>query len=306
MNGGIITVRKLRLSLLTVVLVAALASQCFGWKFVAMGDSRARGTGVNEEVLPKIVDQINKEHVDLVIFAGDAVNGTSIDSVLVTQFSNWLKVMNRLNCPYYYSPGNHEIITKRSQGILAKMVNQPLNGPPSDLEMVYSFNHKNAHFVSLNSNHYGQPNRVQSSWLEEDLSKNKEPHVFVFAHEPAYPSGPHKGSSLDARPAARDHFWHIMERYGVGMYFCGHEHLFDRTKHGSVIQVITGACGAPVARGGQGTISKQNYVVVDVEGNKVSCETKGLDGKVLDSWSYEVKPQQTGVSAATATSPKSP
>lgn len=281
--------RRIRITILiAAILLVIIAAPSFAWKFASIADSRGSHNGVNTRELAKIVDRINAEHVDLVLFQGDAVGGSKSDSKLSSQMDNWLSVMSKLNCRWYYCPGNHEISTPTSQQVLRSKVDQPLNGPAGDEEMVYSFDHKNAHFVALNSEHYGQFHHVQRAWLAADLAKTSQPHVFVMAHDPAYAAGPHKDSSLDAYPSERDDFWKIMTKGCVSMYFCGHEHLYARSKHGSIYQVINGTCGAPIYYGYAGTIAKYDYVVVDIDGCKVTCRAKDDDGNVIDSWSYAV------------------
>ncbi len=174
--------------------------------------------------------------------------------------------------------------------MLRSKVDQPLNGPPGHEEMVYSFDHENAHFVSLNSNHYGESHHVQRAWLSTDLAGTAQPHIFVMAHEPAYPVGPHVGSSLDVYPSERDDFWNIMTNAGVRMYFCGHEHLYSRSLHGDIYQILNGTCGAPIYSGPPGTIEEYHYVVVEIQGYNVQCWAKDDTGGVLDSWSYAVGP----------------
>jgi len=261
----------------------------FGWKFAAMADSRGSDNGINNAVLTALVNRINQENVDLVIFPGDAVTGSSSDATTSSQMDTWIAVMNGLNCPWYWCPGNHEIQSATVQeAVLRGKVTQPENGPASDKEMAYSFDYQNAHFVALNSDHYGQGGHVQRSWLAGDLSNCSQPHIFVFAHRPAYSPGSVRG--LDIYPDERDDFWNILSVYGAGMYFCGHDHLYKRSSHGSVIQIISGGAGAPLDTGIPGTIAQYHYVVVTVEGNGISAVCKDLNGGTLDSWSYTVTP----------------
>jgi hypothetical protein len=196
--------------------------------------------------------------------------------------------MQNLSCPWYYGTGNHEVQSATSENVLRSKVNQPTNGPPGHEELVYSFDHENAHFVSLNSNHYGEFHHVQRAWLTTDLATTTKPHVFVMSHEPAYPKGPHVGSSLDVYPTERDDFWNTMTNAGVRMYFCGHEHLYARSKHGSIYQIINGTCGAPIHTGVAGTIGAYHYVVVTVNGYSVHGEAKDDNGGLLDSWDYSL------------------
>ena len=281
--------RKLFIMLLAVTLIAA-SPAISAWKFVSIADSRGDTNGVNVTELTKIVNQINAENVDLVIFEADSVTGSSSDTTLGSMMDTWLSVMNTLNCPWYFTAGNHEVSTSTSENVLRSKMSMPTNGPAGDQEMTYSFDHQNAHFVALNSWRYGQSNHVDRSWLTTDLAATSQPHIFVYTHSPGYPVGPHAGDSLNQYASERDDLWNIMTNKGVRMFFCGHEHLYQRSLHGSIYQVINGTCGAPFHTGYAGTIAQYHYVVVTVDGNNVSATTKNDTGGVLDSWSYSIAP----------------
>lgn len=279
--------RRVFFTPIIIFLLIVLPISSYAWKFVSMADSRGDDNGVNMKVFSAIIDRVNAENPDLVIFQGDAVSGSKNPKVLSSQMDTWLSVMKKLKCRWYYVPGNHEIRSAACEDVLRKKIDQPLNGPPGHKELVFSFDHKNAHFVGLNSYHPGETHRVQIEWLAQDLKSTNKPHIFVMAHDPAYPVGPHVKSSLDAHPDERDAFWKLMEKAGVRIYFCGHEHLYKRSRHGNIFQVINGTCGAPIYKG-RDAISKYHYVVVEVDGAKVRCEAKDMEGKTFDSWEYSV------------------
>lgn len=272
-----------------IVLVAILLIPvtAFAWRFASLADSRGSDNGVNSEILTKIVNQIKSENVDLVIFEGDLVDARS-DKDLGSKLDYWKSIMDKLGCPYYVSVGNHDIPGPGSENIVRAKFDLPANGPKGCEELVYSFDHKDAHFVSLDSHRYRDHNRVQRSWLRADLAGNKKPHVFVFSHDPAYPNGSHIGSSLDKYPDERDAFWRILASHGCQVYFCGHEHFYARSKKDGVIQVINGTCGAPIAKGRAGSILKYHYVIIDVVGNNVKAFAKDENGVQFDSWSYSI------------------
>ncbi len=276
---------KTRRILFLALALILIAAPSFAWRFASIADSRGSDVGVNTGIFNKIIDKINAENVDLVLFQGDAVSGAKNDAELKTQMEKWLSCMARLKAKWYYTPGNHEVQTSTAQEVLRGMIEMPMNGPADDKELTYSFDYKNAHFVALDSHRYGKANTVETDWLTADLAKNRKAHVFVMAHEPAFPAGPHKGSSLDSSPEERDAFWREMTNARVEMFFCGHEHLYQRTKQGNIIQVINGSCGAPLYKS-ENSISKYQYVIVDISGNKVFCKAKDENGVVIDSWSY--------------------
>jgi len=277
-----------------ILLIVLLAGICYSaqvWRFASMADSRGNYNGVNVPVLSQIVELVNAENCDLVIFAGDLVTGSSNSATLSSQLDNWISVMSNLNCPYYPVPGNHEIQSSDAENIWRSKFNLPTNGPSGLEELVYSFDHKNAHFIGLDSNQYGNFHRIQYNWLEADLQANTQPHVFVYAHEPAYPVGPHVGSSLDVYPSERDAFWSLLRAWKTGPYFCGHEHLYNRHVINFHTQVINGTCGAPIYYGQGGEF--YHYVLVEINRLDVECWCKDNTGAVRDHWTYTVAQSAT-------------
>ncbi|MBL7132344.1 MAG: hypothetical protein ISS45_13290, partial [Candidatus Omnitrophica bacterium] len=96
--------------------------------------------------------------------------------------------------------------------------------------------------------------------------------------------GSHKDSSLDAFPSERDEAWSIFQENGVDMYFCGHEHLYNRSIKQGIRQVITGGAGARLR-----AFSKNggfyHFVIVDVKDNG-ECEVvvKDNNGMIRDNF----------------------
>lgn len=279
--------KPLSLLLLIAGLLAAPVL-AFGWRFASIADSRGSDNGVNTAVLSKIVNCINNEKVDLVLVSGDLVDARNSEQ-LASQLDTWKSVMSQLKCPYYVSVGNHDIPDSNSEDVIRAKFDMPANGPEGCEELVYSFDYKNAHFVCLDSYRRGNHHRLQLWWLRADLARNRKPHTFVFSHDPAFPKGSHKGSSLDVFPSERDVFWRILATHGCQMYFCGHEHLFARDEKDGVVQVVNGTCGAPIHKGIPNTVGKYHYVVVDVDGPSVRCAAKDENGVAFDRWRYSVR-----------------
>jgi hypothetical protein len=97
---------RFRISAFLAVLLILAASPSFAWKFVSIADSRGDNNGVNTTILTKIVNRINAESVDLVIFQGDAIDQSITDAMASSYLDTFISVMNKLNCPWYFSPGN--------------------------------------------------------------------------------------------------------------------------------------------------------------------------------------------------------
>ncbi len=107
------------------------------------------------------------------------------------------------------------------------------------LNMHYSFNYGNIHFISLDTE-TGYPGAAeetryvlpcggfgdQLTWLENDLKqaqaeRSVRPWIFVSGHHPMY-----NGDSINAdfQKAMEDLFYD----YGVDVYFAGHVHSYER------------------------------------------------------------------------------
>lgn len=173
---------------------------------------------------------------------------------------------------------------------------------PSYRENVYYFDYGNSRFISFNTNYWwcGYPEDFggnleghvmdnQLRWIEGILADAKSDssikHVFMFAHEPAFPNGGHikdaqwysggvagkglnydfAGKPLDRSyvPERRDKLWRVISQCGkVRAVFFGDEHNYQRVLIDSqtpvhldgsvdpdfihpVWQIVNGCAGAP-------------------------------------------------------------
>jgi hypothetical protein len=156
--------------------------------------------------------------------------------------------------PYMVTPGNHEaechdpncLASKEKRAKLSNFTayNTRFRMPSEEsnsaaLNMHYSFNYGNVHFISLDTE-TGFPGSAeetryvlpcggfadQLSWLEQDLieanaNRAERPWIFAQGHHPMY-----QGKSVNKDFAA------AMEKlfydYGVDVYFSGHVHSYER------------------------------------------------------------------------------
>ncbi len=209
---------------------------------------------------------------------------------------------------WYPVTGNHEAETPsdmdwlRSFNSGGNTLKNVVNiGPLGSEETAFSFDYGNAHFVILNEYFDGVSDvgtdgdivTALYTWLNEDLSANSKPVVFVIGHEPAYPlpdeeSGRlrHESDSLNKYVIRRDDFWALLESHEVKAYICGHTHNYSTEKFGSVWQIDVGH-----ARGTGDTGARSTFVMfylmadgtvwyyayrLDLDGNRYSLTDKGL------------------------------
>jgi 3',5'-cyclic AMP phosphodiesterase CpdA len=260
-----------------------IAAPCFAdFRFAVIGDTRDYSSGgVNVKTMRAILEKIKSEKPDFIVVTGDMITGSTKSRVHANRLKKWKGVIEKYGIPYYICVGNHEIESEMSENIIRSVFEMPENGPTGFKELAYTFDYKNAHFVTLDTeafNNFHAVGEEQLKWLKEGLEKNQKRIIFIFGHDPAYPVHDHIGSSLDKYSAQRDELWGIFKQYKVSAYFCGHEHLYNRSIYDGIYQIITGGGGAPIsAPEGKGGFN--NFIVVDVKDNgTVNITTKDIDG----------------------------
>ena len=246
--------------------------------------------------------------------------------------------------PFYTGIGNHDAEiydrhtidgkslrlgkegTHSAEEIFRREMTNPTNGPelpqgskqPTYRENVYSFDHGNSHFTMLNNDYKpfaavpaekerGKIVGPQLEWLRRDLesaTNRGQENIFVFFHEPAFPTGGHVADSMyhdgdDAYVKPRNAFWRLLCQHKVVAVFCGHEHNYSRTLvdqkvHESfsqpIWQIVTGGGGAPFhpqdkppwRKSVKAFSLRQNYCIVSVAGQKVRLRVFDPAGNLID------------------------
>jgi para-nitrobenzyl esterase len=242
------------------------------WKFVVFGDSpdpaNNTTTGVSPALSP-IATAIAAEKPDLALYIGDLVNGFLTDASpmqnnFTGQFANWEVAVAPIHnyttgtgIPLYVVRGNHEVGVLQSAAPLLDTYlttvasGMPVNGPPGEEKLTYSFTHKGAKFVATDDYiaHNGKKETVNQSWVDGQLTQDTRPFIFVFGHSPAYLVDNDTEDipySLAMHPAERDTFWKSMVNNNVSAYFCGHAHLYARGEKDGLRQIVSGNAGAPM------------------------------------------------------------
>jgi hypothetical protein len=316
----------IQLSIIAIWSVDSKAQLSGSWKFAVLCDTRGDSnplnlekSGVNEVVVTSAAKDIVKEGAELVLVPGDLVNGFKyIKTPYASQFATWRKAMAPVydaGIKVYPVRGNHETgpylnneqypwppveknnpmvdsIPELKAAFLGAFNDPwiPANGPEGEKRLTYSFSNRNAFFVGVDE--YVNPIKVNQGWLDAELNSNKLPHVFVYGHDPAFRVT--HTDSLASYPQDRDTFWDSLGKAGVRMYFCGHDHFYNRAhikdRVGNVIyQVLPGSGGAPFSKWqpqqyaeGEKVVNDYHdeehygYVLVTVDDAKVTMEWKAL------------------------------
>lgn len=320
------------------------------WKFAVISDTqgdnrdKAGKSCINDAVVQAIAADIVKEKPDFVLVVGDLVNGwfRNGGTAYSTQYANWKVAMMPVylaGIRVYPIRGNHDAGPERTvlpplpahlepppgsldllREAFVKAFSEPYlpkNGPSGKEEaFTYGFTHKNAFIVALDQ--FGShEHTIHQAWLDRQLSENRKSHVFAFGHEPAFQIR-HK-DCLAFYPQARDAFWDSIGRAGARVYFCGHDHLYNRAEipdiaGNPVWQVVAGTGGGRLVpwsgtypegsrvKGVYSDSDHHGYLLVTVKDSTVTIEWKALVGntesgmwKTLDSFTYTVVPGSEGV-----------
>lgn len=243
-----------------MVYATSVSSKCNYWRFAVYGDSRGDANipslSVNTAILSEIVDATVKENVDFVLFPGDMVYGhPGSPQNFEDQMMVWRNTMQPIydkGIKVYGVRGNHECHEPYNKVIWDKIFSGryalPDNGPANEKNITFSLKYKNAFIVGLDL--YLDPSRLNQAWLDEQFAENNLPHVFVFAHEPAF-KVTHE-SCIGYYPDERDRFWDSLTKEGARAYFAGHDHYYNHARlddgdgnpQNDLHQFIVGTAGA--------------------------------------------------------------
>jgi hypothetical protein len=262
------------------------------WRFVVLGDTRTEGLKP-PDVTYQIVERAAQAQAEIVLAVGDMINALDTRAEVREQWRNWRAAVAPLGAQRQGSPdpwllvtpGNHDVQSGDwATRLLAEAFPElPANGPADYEGRAYALDYRGVRFISLDSEVFGDLHHfgdAQLSWLEAQLRDNPNRYTIVFSHDPAYPVGPHIGSSLDAYPQERDRFWSLLRDYGATAYIAGHEHLYNHQEIAGVHQIIAGTSGSFVYGGYGGEF--YHYVVGEVGADGITFVAYDQNGVERD------------------------
>jgi len=260
------------------------------FSFAILGDTQYFKAGTNGGY-QQAVSSIKKMDPNLIFSVGDLAScdgGSECD----TKYNNWKNVLGSFSSKAYMTQGNHDRIgEEKADSSWQKVFNLPTNGPSGFSELVYSFDWENSHFVVLDSDKPKESNinGTQLDWLEGDLAKNKKENIFVFFHEPAYPTNSKIGESLDVNAKDRDRLWNILTSHKITAVFSGHEHIQSRRKVNGLYQFVFGNTDSfnhltPKSGTAEYSYIGQAFGMVEISGKEITVKTYSIQGKLLNSF----------------------
>ncbi len=228
------------------------------------------GKGNSKEAQVRDSYPFDSVETNLWVWMGDNAYDNGSEAQYLTKVFDsvygYKKIMKHL--PFLPCPGNHDYEgvqqvfntkpplthTGPYYDFIEVYKNGEAGGVPTGHELFYSYDYRNVHFISLNSELGSFTNQAHnwtgihagantftsspmSDWLNQDLAANTKPWVVVYFHQCPYTQGSH--NSADAieyyMEAMRNNFNPIFEQYGVDVVLCGHTHVYERSYlvHGS-------------------------------------------------------------------------
>ncbi len=206
-----------------------MASQTSRFMVVADSHINSPVSNFKDTILFEIVMAAVDEQVDFIFFPGDLIvrsfsDPAEEDSVL----KDWRFVLDTLayhDIRVYACRGNNDVSSKASWDSLFKGdYALPQNGPDGEKNITYALEFNNILFIALDQ--YTRLHRINQEWLDDVLVVNTKPFIFAAGHEPAFKIL--KSSCMAAYPAARDSMWESLTVAGAKIFFCGHDHFYDR------------------------------------------------------------------------------
>ena len=223
----------------------------------AIGDFGKGNTG-QLGVKNSYINYTGNKHTDVWMWLGDNVYTNGKDSEYQTNvfgFAGFNDLFSWL--PFWPTPGNHDYneIWAQSTVLGIPYSNIPLQnhigpyydivdvpkqgeagGNPSQLEVFYSFDYGNVHFISLNSEVYDIANtnngiNQMKNWLIQDLQQNKKLFTIAYFHQPPYSKGSHNSDDIYelAMKKMREKIVPELENFDIDLVVCGHSHVFERS-----------------------------------------------------------------------------
>jgi len=331
--------RQLRIFLAALSAAFCLTGYAEPLRIVVAGDGRAEypwrtaqprlcdQDGINVTVAKAIGQAVANEHAAILLWTGDiALISDREDHTLENRLENW-RTMMKQSCgddvKIWPVRGNHEVycypdktnydgeLIPDSAAVWRKVFpDLPQNDPKSDDGLSFYSIEGSTLIIGLdeysgaNADPLQRKHLVNQTWLDQVLTQNRKPFTFVYGHEAAFMAGRHTDDeTLAANAAARNSFLQSLLN-AKALYFCGHDHFYDRMSvvrmsspgGPKFVQITAGTAGAPFYSAGPYAGSGlwklervahfdnvYGYTLIEVDGDKSATVTfKGVPPSLMD------------------------
>lgn len=192
-------------------------------RFVQISDVRY-SAGNDNQTFANVIQDVNKQkNVEFVVFTGDNLNKPSVDDL-----DGFIKEAKKLNCPYYVVIGDKDVnkLKHLSKIEYAKYLKKHIRKYKPETPS-YTFIKNDIVFIVVDgakdvipgTNGYFKEDVL--TWLDSELTKNKDKNVIILQHFPIIP------------PAEKESYY----------TFKPEEYMKVLIKHNNVKAVISGHFG---------------------------------------------------------------
>lgn len=228
--------------ILTILSILLLQNTVFAnvIKFVQVTDSHFIAKNeYRKEVLQETVNSINKEKdISFVVFTGD-----NLDSPKEQYLPDFVKIINKLNVPYYIVIGNHDVFKQNglSKARYLEIIKDN-NYFYKYKKPNYVFKQNGFVFIVLDgakevipgSNGFYKENTL--SWLDKQLKKYKKDPVIIFQHFPIIMTKEKSTHSVYQKEKYID----ILDKHdNVISIISGHLHINDEVMRNGVYHITS-------------------------------------------------------------------
>ncbi|WP_432221118.1 metallophosphoesterase [Flavobacterium sp. TMP13] len=227
-----------------------------------------RTGGMEADIFDKAIDKLNLMQPEFVISVGDLIDGYTEDpKIWNAQWDEFDSMVNRLDMPFYYVPGNHDVSNELLTDVWRKRHGKDY----------YSFVYKNVLFISLNTDEIknGGISDQQIDYVVNSLKDNQAVKwTLLFMHRPLWSYGDQAGyESIEKALIGR--------KYTV---FSGHHHNYQyQVKNGMDHYVLATTGGGSWRRGADvGEFDHITWVTIkDKEPEVALIDVNGIYDKNL-------------------------
>ena len=208
-----------------------------------------RNGWISRSVMPKVLERIASQKVDLLLHTGDIIPGhCDSDDAQVLEMEHALELLDIAGAPFFFSCGSHDGSLGKNDDAALKRTLYPRISRQLGRECTrsyYAFSRLSCRFISLD---YTTWDDAQRDFLEGELrDAPPEEFVVVFGHPPVAPVARpfFTGDSYAGQVAE------LFSRYQVHAYFCGHTHNHAASIHrfgkNQTLQLMSTPLGFPDA-----------------------------------------------------------
>ncbi len=286
-------------------------------RFIITGDNRS----ITADWV-KIIAAIQAAKPQFIVHTGDLAGlGLWQHNVLAEFFQPAKELL--ATTPIYWVRGNHEV----DSPIYDELMPVPGGDDKDGWGKAHNWSQRIGPMllVGVDGLEDFKPGSKNAKWLDKTLADGKDAKfIFFVNHYPPYGSSAHDRLAADGLPGsagphtARVDILPLLAKYKVTAFFCGHDHVYERSAPPEGVPIIiTGGAGGPYNGPPKFAPSKQadkptplaitqptnpgqnphakvfsaqkHYCLMEIEGDTCKMTVLTLDGRTIDSVTFNAR-----------------